>query len=270
MINKNKDYEKIEKDLLIEHNKIRKNPKCYIPKLKECLKYFTDKIFHPPNEEPIQTCEGKEAIEEAIAFLNTQKPVKELEYSDYISQACKDHVLDIGKNGLTTHEGSDNKNISDRIEKYCEWEGAMAENLEFTFKNAENIMVNLIVCDGVKERFQRKNLFFPDFKYIGIGVGYHKDYDICCSIGYTNNLRNLGEEPTDVSNFIQDYIKNTMGKDKKNINPFQEDDPDAPDNTTSVKIVKLVKNVNNNVVKVTRKIFSLDNGATHIVEIEEN
>ena len=155
----NIDYEALEEQIFLKHNELRKNPQSFIPKLKESLKHFREKIYHKPGEDPIQTYEGPEAIEEAIEFLKTQKPVCELIYEEKISLACKDHVHDIGVKGLTTHEGSDGKNISDRIEKYCEWDGAAAENLDFGFRNAENIILNLIIDDGVKERNQRFNLF---------------------------------------------------------------------------------------------------------------
>ena len=268
-MSRNINYEEIEQELFKAHNQIRKDPQSYIQKLKECLNHFRDKIYHQPGEDPIQTYEGKDAIEEAIRFLKNQKPVKELEYSKKISKACKDHVNDIGPKGLTTHEGSDGKNISDRIEKYCEWDGAAAESIDFGFKNPENIIINLLVDDGVKERYQRKNLFHPDLHYIGIGIGPHKDYGICSVIGYTKGIRDLGQEASDVSDFIKDYIKNTMGR--KNIkNAFQEDDPDAPDNTTSVKIVKSSKSINGKNRKITKKIYTLDTGALHIVEIEDS
>ena len=81
------------------------------------------------------------------------------------------------------------------------------------------------------------NLFHPDFKFIGIGIESHRDYGICVVIGYAMNVRPLGSEPKNVSDFIQEYIKNTMNR-KKIKNPFQEDEPDAPDNTVSLKIVK--------------------------------
>jgi uncharacterized protein YkwD len=265
---KNINFEEIEKEIFIKHNELRTNPQSFIPKLKECLKHFREKIYHMPGEDPIQTYEGPEAIEEAIQFLQAQKPVNKLIYNENISSACKDHVHDIGVKGLTTHEGSDGKNISDRIEKYCEWDGAAAENLAFGFKNAENIILNLLIDDGVKERNQRFNLFHPDFKYIGIGVGSHRDYGICAVIGYAMDVRPLGSEPKKVANFIEEYIKNTM--DRKQIqNPFQEDEPDAPDNTVSLKIVKETKVVSGKLKKITKKIFSLDNGAQHIIEIED-
>ena len=268
-MSKNIDYAQLSKEIFKIHNALRKNPQSFIPKLKESKNHFRDKVYHKPGEDPIQTYEGESAIDEAITFLKTQKPVPELQLSDEITNACRDHVSDIGAKGLTTHEGSDGKNISDRIEKYCEWDGAAAESLDFGFRNAENIILNLIIDDGVKERYQRYNLFHPDLKFVGIACGHHRDYGICVVIGYARGLRPLGSEPTNVSDFIQEYIKNTMNK--KNIaNPFQEDEPDAPDNTTSLKIVKNTKMIDGKLKKITKKIFTLDNGAQHIVEIEDS
>jgi uncharacterized protein YkwD len=268
MTKNNFNYEQLEKEILYVHNQLRRNPQSFIPKLRESLSHFRDKIYHKPGEDPIQTYEGPEAIEDAIQFLQNQKPVKELIYNENITLACKDHVHDIGVKGLTTHEGSDGKNISDRIEKYCEWDGAAAENLDFGFKNAENIILNLLIDDGVEERNQRYNLFHPDFKYIGIAAGPHREYGICVVIGYAMDVRPLGSEPKNVSDFIQEYIKNTMNR-KKILNPFQEDAPDPPDNTVSLKIVKSTKTIGGKLKKITKKIFSLDNGAQHIIEIED-
>jgi uncharacterized protein YkwD len=268
-MSKHINFEELEKELFSLHNELRMNPQSYIQKLKECLKYFRHKIFHPPGEDPIQTYEGQEAVYDAIQFLKTQKPVDRLEFNDNIARACKDHANDIGEKGLATHEGSDDKNISDRIEKYCEWDGATAESLDFGFKTAENIIINLLIDDGVKDRYQRLNLFNEKFKYIGIGAANHRDYGICVVFGYVMNVRPLGSEPKNMSEFIQEYIKNTMNNKKKANNPFQEEEPDAPDNTISVKIVKNKKIVGGKLKKITKKIFFLDNGAQHIVEVED-
>ena len=82
---KQMSFEELEKELFQLHNKIRQNPQAYIPKLKEYLKYFRNKIYHPPGEDPIQTYEGTEAFEDAIQFLKTQKPVGPLELNDNIT-----------------------------------------------------------------------------------------------------------------------------------------------------------------------------------------
>ena len=268
---KNINFEEIEKEIFIKHNELRTNPQSFIPKLKECLKHFREKIYHMPGEDPIQTYEGPEAIEEAIQFLQAQKPVNKLIYNENISSACKDHVHDIGVKGLTTHEGSDGKNISERIEKYAEWDGDIAENLDFGFKKAENIMMNLLVDDGVKERYQRSNIFYPKFRYIGVGIGPHKDYGTCVCIGYSRNIRDLGSDLTNILDYINEYVDYRDKQNKKEAqNVYQEDDKDAPDDTVSLRIEKAHKKIEGNMHKITRKIYSLKSGAQCIVEVEDS
>jgi len=263
------DYQKVEEELFKLHNDIRTNPSCFIPKLENVLQYFKNKIYHLPDEEAFQTFEGDQAVKEAIEFLKIQRPVQELTFSKELQNACKDHVEDIGPKGLTTHEGSDGKLLSDRIEKYCEWDGAIAENLEFGLKTAEHIMLNLLINDGIQQRYQRNNLFHPELKYVGIACGPHKIYSICTVIGYARGVREFNTEPQDVTDFINEYIQNSTNH-KEIKNDFQEDEPYAPDNTVSLKIIKKNKTVGDKTKKITQKIFTLDNGAQHIVEIEEN
>ena len=105
-----------------------------------------------------------------MQFLKNMNPLPPLKYSEEISKACRDHIYDIGPNGLITHEGSDGSNITDRIEKYCEWDGIVAENLDFGFRIGENVVMNMIIDDGVKEKNQRKNIFNKEFNYIGVGL----------------------------------------------------------------------------------------------------
>ena len=88
-----------------------------------------------------------------------------------------------------------------------------------------------------------------------------------CLYWILQGVRPLGSEPNDISDFIQEYVKNTMYK-KNKYNVFQEDDPDAPDNTISIKIDKTSKEINGKVIKITKKIYTLDTGAQHILEIE--
>ena len=89
-------------------------------------------------------------------------------------------------------------------------------------------------------------------------------------INYAKGLHAIGEEPTDVVNSVQDYIAKTMNKDNTQPkNRFQVEDIDAPDNTVSVKIVKIKKTIKGIERNITRKIYVLDDGKQHIVEIED-
>lgn len=263
------DFITLSKELLICHNNLRKKPSSYIPKLEEWLKRFKDNILELPGENPLRTFEGPKGVEDAIEFLKYQKPVQELKINELLSKAAFDHAMDIGQYGLTGHEGSRDSTLFERIEKYIEWDGACAENLDFGFKKAENIILNLLIDDGCEERNQRKNLFNSIYKYVGIACNTHRDYGFCTVVVYAKGLRNIGDPPNVGINYIQDYIKKTMGK--KNIkNVFQEEDPDAPDDTESIKIIKCHKNVLGFDKRITKKIYTLKDKTQHIVEIEEN
>ena len=279
----NIDYEEIEEEIFKEQNELRKNPKSYIKKLENSLNFYQNNILFKENEIPIPTYEGIEAVKEAINFLKNQKPVPELIYSKDISLSCKDLVNDIGPKGLISHEGTEIKNIYNRLEKYCDWDGAIAENLDFGFKIPENIIMNMIIDDGDENRYQRQNLFFPDFKYVGIGVGPHRDYGICVVIEYAYNIREKGTQYINVDEFIKRNVKINNGEENeeqnedednneeeiKKINPFQDGEPDAPDNTISLRVEKEEKELDGKIIKITKKIFTLDDDSQHIVQIEE-
>ena len=271
-MSKSINYDEIIKELYHLHNELRANPQSFIPKLENSLKYYKEtKIYSPPDEEPIKTAEGIDAVKETIEFLKKQKNLPKLILSDILNKACQDHIKDIGPKGMTGHEGSDGKNISDRIEKYGEWDGDIAENLDFGFKKAENILMNLLIDDGVKERYQRSNIFYPGFRYVGIGIGPHKDYGTCVCIGYARNIRELGSDLTNVLDYINEYVDYRDKQNKKEPqNIYQEDDKDAPDDTISLKIEKTNKKIEGNMHKITRKIYSLKSGAQCIIEVEDS
>ena len=261
------DFQQLAENIFQEHNNLRKDPKSYIEKLSKLESFFKDKIFRHPNEIPIETYEGEDGIKNAIEFLKNQEPVKELIYSESLAKSALDHADYIGKQGLHSHEGLNGSLLSDRIEKYTEWDGAIAESLQFCYKNAENIIMSLIIDDGSNEKYQRENLFSEEFQYVGIACAKHKTFKLCTVLNYAKNLYPIGNEPPEKIEYDQNYLQNKRGD--KELNPFQLDDPYAPDNTIGVKIVKLKKNFADGEHNITRKIFSLEDGKKHIVDYEE-
>jgi len=265
------DHKEIAKQMIIAHENLRIDPSSYIEKVEKTMKQLKGNILSRPLEYAVQTVEGKDAFLEAIEFLKTQKPVPKLQYDERLSKSAEDHVKDLGPKGLASHEGSDGLTVYDRIEKYCEWDSICCENIDLGGRTAEDILVNLIVDDGVPDRGHRKNLFNPELKFFGTASGLHKDFGIITVVNYTGGIRNIGEESPDVKNFISDYCKRTMNNNGKvKLNPFQKDDPDAPDNTVSVKIVRNEKTIKDKKVKITKKIYTLEDGSQFIVEIDED
>ena len=287
------DYNEIEEDIFNCHNECRVNPFNYIMKLKEISNYFKDKTYHHPYEDAILTYEGVDAIEDAMQYLKALKPLNPLEYSEEISKACRDHIADIGPKGLITHEGSDGSNITDRVEKYCEWDGIIAENLDFGFRIGENVLMNMIIDDGLKDKIQRKNIFNKEFRYIGVGAGPHKIYGICVVVGYAKNIRKIGSEPEDINEWLKKFYGEERKEEETNyhnnnaesannnsviynlnnnagfINEFKFMEPDAPESSISLNITKNKKIVDGKEKRYTKKTFLLKNGINHVVEIEE-
>lgn len=261
--------QELAQKIFIEQNNLRKNPKSYLEKLTKAESQYKGKIFHSPYEIPIETYEGVNGIKEAIEFLSNQKPVKELIFSEELSKAAMDHAKDIGEQGLYNHEGTDGSVLVDRIEKYTEWEGAVAESIQFCYKMPENIIMSLIIDDCSKEKHQRENLFSEEFQYCGIACWKHKTFRICTVFNYAKNLYAIGKEPPERIDFNQNLVNNKSDNNDKELNRFQMDDPYAPDNTIGVKIVKIKKTFEDGEHNITRKIFSLDNGKNHIVDYEE-
>ena len=263
-----------ENNFLIELNNLRKDPKGFIPNLEKLLENFKGDILYRQGEVPLQTVEATESVKDCIEFLKNYEPVGELIRSYELSKAALDHANDIGVKGLVSHDGSDGSTVSDRIERYTEWEGTCAENLDFGSKSGLNCLISLLIDDGVQSRGHRKNLLNPRLKYIGIAAGNHKEYENCYVIVFTGGVREKDKPFYDYSNYKYQYPEDLENKKKdekpkKIKNKYQLDDEDAPDNTVAVKTIKQTKLFNGRVHRVTKKFYTLSDGTTTIVEVED-
>jgi len=267
----NTNWEELRQAIVDEHNKLRSDPLSYIPILEAQLEYFKDSVLYRPGETPVQTYEGKKAYLKAIEYLKTVEPAEGLTLHEALTASANDHAADIGPKGLVSHEGTDGRNLSDRIESHSEWEVACGENIDFGSKNAVNIIVNLLVDDGVESRPKRNHLFNPKFRFVGVGIHEHKDYDYVVVLDYAGGLREKGTPYYDYKNYKFDYEKfvKETAKDKRPKTSFQLDDPDAPYETKSVKIVKENRLFDNRLHKITKKYYTLQDGTIHIVEVED-
>ncbi len=172
----------LENAVVAEINLARSDPKAYSVFLEELLPYYDGKNFKRPEEEmTLITREGKAAVEEAIAFLRSAEPLPLLTPSRGMSQAAKDHVNDMGKNGST---GSDDSQPWDRVNRHGTWGGTIGESISFGRNDARDVLIRLIIDDGYADRGNQNNIFEKEFQVTGVACGDDEKYTFVCVIDY--------------------------------------------------------------------------------------
>lgn len=266
------DPSQLALNLINEINVLRKEPEKYIAILETDKSYFKENILYRPNEDPLRTQEGPAAHDEAIEFLRSLSSLGELKLDNRLSLACNDHVLDIGKTGAISHEGSNKETISQRVEVYAEWDFVLCQNIDFGGKNVNEIIISFITGDGDPNRTHRKNLFRDNIYFVGAATGVHKEAEVCTVVAYAGNVRDLGTLAPEIKDFIPNHIKKLQEekekpKERQIKTKFQIEDPDAPSNAVSYQTFKKMKLVDGRAKHCTQRVYTLTDGTQHIVEI---
>ena len=124
----------------------------------------------------LKTKEGVSALNECVRDLKRTKPVPILYPSAGLSKAASDHVKDQSQSGRTGHIGGDRSSVKSRVERYGKWNFRIGENIAYGGKYAQQVIIYLLIDDGVKGRGHRINMLNPDFNIAGVASGKHPEY----------------------------------------------------------------------------------------------
>jgi uncharacterized protein YkwD len=182
----------IEKDVVLEMNKVRTDPKKYAELyIQTELRYYNGNLYQKAGQIAIQTQEGKKAVEGCVTALSRMKGVQILTPELGLSLGAKDHTADQGKSGKTGHNGNDKSTPFTRINRYGKGYTAAGENLAYGPTTGRDIVVQLLIDDGVPSRGHRTNIMNKDFTQTGVSFGTHLEFRTMCAItyakGYTSN-----------------------------------------------------------------------------------
>jgi uncharacterized protein YkwD len=175
------DYlSRAEKDVILEMNKVRSNPQRYAEMyIKPLFGYFNGLLYTVPGAVPIRTQEGRKAAEECYAVLMKAESIPILYPREGLSLAAKDHAGDQGRSGQTGHTGGDGSSPEDRAKRYGN--GALlGENIAYGFETGRDIVVQLLIDDGVPSRGHRDNIMNRGFNCAGVSIGPHRVYRYMC------------------------------------------------------------------------------------------
>lgn len=179
----------LETEVVKELNLARRKPKQYARFITEMKPYYVGKLIKRPGQPMILTNEGVQAAEEAIRFLNRVKPQPLFYPSKGMSLAAEFHVKTQGPTGQTGHRGTDGSLPADRVSRFGKWLHIVGENIAYGRVSARDIVIGLIIDDGVPGRGHRETIFNPQFRIIGVACGGHAKYGDMCVITFAGGFR---------------------------------------------------------------------------------
>jgi uncharacterized protein YkwD len=178
----------LERAVVQEMSDMRVRPKAYAHFLRELRPYFEGTLWKRPERVPLRTEEGVAALDEAIAFLESVRPMGPLRFNEGLARAARLHAQDIGPKGTLDHVGSDGSRLSQRLNRLGTWQGLVAENISAGEADARQVAIQLLVDDGIANRGHRHNLFNPDLHQAGAGAAPHRDYRTVVVIDYADGF----------------------------------------------------------------------------------
>jgi|GEM_PF-1426919 len=184
-------------DIIQEINYARTNPKDYaLKRVTPRLKTYKGKDMRDLDGRVITTHEGAAPCKECIEVLKKQKPLPPLTMDKFLNRATGILVRDQQNTGRTGHEGSDGSSPWDRMERAGFKGRKMGENVTYGSLNAIDIVLDLMIDDGVPDRGHRKNFLDPEFDRIGVAYaqGGKCAYGSICVIDLGGGAKNTSTQ----------------------------------------------------------------------------
>jgi len=183
--------DELEQQVIHELNKVRSNPKHYAEQyLEELRPDFNGKLFTYPGQITVKTQEGISPLNECIRELKSAAPVPFMNPSEGLTRATEELAKDQQKNGGIGHIARNGSTPQKRIEKYGDWDICSAEDITYGSFEARQIVIFLLIDDGVPDRSHRKNILNPCFRFSGVAFGTHPSYQTMCVIDYAGEYKN--------------------------------------------------------------------------------
>ena len=120
-----------------------------------------------------------------VSELKIAKPVNALHSSPVLEKLAKGHAIDMGEKGKIGHESSNGTTFVDRVRKKIKT-GMIAENCDYGNAEALDIVMSLLIDDGITSLGHRKNILHPTLQYVGIAIEKHKTYRVNCVMDFAS------------------------------------------------------------------------------------
>jgi uncharacterized protein YkwD len=175
--------------VMAELNRVRENPGAYAEKyIAHRWAWYSGKTYQVPNGAVFNSKEGVAALDSCVMAMRRARPAPPLSWSDGLARAAGDHVSEQGRTGAIGHNGADGSTPFSRIERYGTWENDAGENIGYGNNDPREIVIQLLIDDGVPDRGHRANILDPTFRVVGIAVGSHPSYRYLCVMDFAGGF----------------------------------------------------------------------------------
>ncbi|MBC9033063.1 CAP domain-containing protein [Sphingomonas sp. JC676] len=178
----------LEDDVLARINFVRQHPREYAEQLRDYRRYFVGSTLYLPGDaNGVTTREGTAAVDEAIGFLERQAPLPPLGRGALLELAAQDHVAALGPIGGRGHVSPDGASPGERVRRRG-GDIYVGEDISYGYSDADAVVRQLIVDDGVRDRAHRALLFNIEVRYAGVGCGAHQRYGHMCVVDMSRTI----------------------------------------------------------------------------------
>jgi uncharacterized protein YkwD len=161
----------IEKDVLYYINLVRINPK-----------KFSEIILAPfLSKNPDYS---KKYCKSLFKRLNKTTPLAVLKPAEDLFYFSRNHAHSKGKKGDTGHRSTKGKSFAKRTNKLIKKYAVVGENIHYGSNNALEIVIDLLIDDGIKDLGHRENILEKDFVYCSASIQKHKKFRYNCVIDF--------------------------------------------------------------------------------------
>ena len=201
--------------IITEINLARIKPSEYAAKLERISTQVKDNKILVDDQEMILK-EGLEIFDEAIQYLLNISPLEPFIPEEGLNKSAEE-LLSV----LIIQEGINMKDIQQnmydlekRLDHFGVYFGEFCEVLDYGCLDPEWVVINFILGDGDESRKDRKNIFNPLLKYIGITSGILPSTKKCTIINFVQYYFKPGQEIPEL--MLERYTYHPNMKEKFN------------------------------------------------------
>jgi uncharacterized protein YkwD len=127
----------------------------------------------------------------AVSLMNDLKirgKVSALQLSPALITTAKAHAIDMGTKNKIGHTSSKGVTFDKRLRERAKAKGTVAENCDYGNAEPLDIVMSLLIDDGIENLGHRKNILEPRLNYVGIAIENHKKYGVNCVMDFAERF----------------------------------------------------------------------------------